>query len=136
MARTTDLTTVRRRLFLQAASLFISSVAIAAHIYSAPLFDKIPYHTSALSGEAWLLELVEGHPERIKTELGMRLHVFLKLVDELRRIGLSGSRNVSLEEQVAIFLYTAVTGLSIRHVGERFQHANATISWQVPPAFL
>ena len=27
-----------------------------------------------------------------------------------------------------IFLYTSVTGLSIRHVGERFQRANGTIS--------
>ena len=131
MARTTDLTAVRRRLFIQAAGIFISSVAMAAQIYSAPLFDKVPYHTSALSGEAWLLELIEGHPERIKTELGMQRHVFLRLVEELRTVGLSGSRNVSLEEQLAIFLYTAVTGLSIRHVGERFQHANATISRHV-----
>ena len=66
----------------------------------------------------------------------MLLHVVLKLVDELQRIGLSGSWNVTLEEQVAIFLYTAVTGLSIQHVGEHFRHANATISQQVPPAFL
>jgi len=33
-----------------------------------------------------------------------------------------------MEQHVAIFLYTCVTGLSIHHVGERFQHANATIS--------
>ncbi|KAH8992664.1 hypothetical protein EDB92DRAFT_1797011 [Lactarius akahatsu] len=58
--------------------------------------------------------LIEGHPERIKTQLGMRCHVFLNLVDELRRVGLSGSRHVSLE-QLAIFkfLYTAVAGLSV-----------------------
>ncbi|KAH9013692.1 hypothetical protein EDB85DRAFT_1838731, partial [Lactarius pseudohatsudake] len=67
-------------------------------IYSIPLFNKTPYHTSALSGEAWLLELIGGHPERMKTQLGMRL-----------------------------------TGLSVRHVGERFQHANETISRYVSP---
>ncbi|KAL1944221.1 hypothetical protein VTO73DRAFT_3406 [Trametes versicolor] len=33
-----------------------------------------------------------------------------------------------LEEQLAIFLYTCRTGLSTRHVGERFQRANATIT--------
>ncbi|KIM61587.1 hypothetical protein SCLCIDRAFT_54529, partial [Scleroderma citrinum Foug A] len=42
--------------------------------------------------------------------------------------GHEASTNVSLEEQLAIFLYTWVTGLSIRHVGERFQRSNDMIS--------
>ncbi|KAJ7050996.1 hypothetical protein C8F01DRAFT_939060, partial [Mycena amicta] len=42
--------------------------------------------------------------------------------------GYTGSRHVSLEEKLAIFLYTCVTGLSVRHVGERFQRSNETIS--------
>ncbi|KAJ8581084.1 hypothetical protein M405DRAFT_752331 [Rhizopogon salebrosus TDB-379] len=50
---------------------------------------------------------------------------------ELHALGYSNSRFVSLEEQLTIFLYTSVTGLSIRHVGERFQHSNETISWRV-----
>lgn len=56
------------------------------------------------------------------------MHVFLALVAELWLHGLTDSRDVSLEEQVAIFLYACVTGLSIRHIGERFQHSNETIS--------
>ena len=43
-------------------------------------------------------------------------------------MGHGDSKYVTLEEQLAIFLYTSVTGLSIRHVGERFQRANGTIS--------
>ena len=43
-------------------------------------------------------------------------------------MGHTPSRYVSLEEQLAIFLYTSVTGLTTRHVGERFQRSNATIS--------
>jgi hypothetical protein len=35
----------------------------------------LPYHTSALSGEDWVQELIHGHPNRIKTELRMHLHV-------------------------------------------------------------
>jgi hypothetical protein len=74
-------------------------------------------------------ELLVGHPDRIKTELGMRVHVFLALVAQLRLLtGLTDSRHITADEQVAIFLYTCVTGLSIRHVGERFQHSNETIS--------
>jgi hypothetical protein len=58
----------------------------------------------------------------------MHLHVFTAFVAELRACGMSDSCHIILEEQAAIFLYMCVTGLSIRHVGERFQHANETIS--------
>jgi hypothetical protein len=89
---------------------------------------KEPYHTSILSGYAWVQELLNGHPERIRTELGVHKEVFLALVEELRLMGHGDTRYVTLEEQLAIFLYMSVTGLSIRHTGERFQHANGTIS--------
>ena len=83
---------------------------------------------SALSGEGWLLELLTGHPERICNELGMYAETFNHLVSHLRAYGHVDSKSVSLEEQVAIFLYTCVTGLTITHVGERFQRSNDTIS--------
>ncbi len=89
---------------------------------------KEPYHTSILSGYAWLQELLHGHPECIRTELGVHKKVFLALIQELRSMGHGDTRYVTLEEQLAIFLYTSVTGLSIHHVGERFQRANGTIS--------
>lgn len=87
-----------------------------------------PYHTSALSGEAWVLELMTGHPERIRCELGVSIDVFHALVTHLREIGIDRSKYVSIEEQLSIFLYMVVTGLTIRHVGERFQRSNETIS--------
>ena len=87
-----------------------------------------PYHTSALTGHAWVVELLTGHPERIRCELGVHQHVFLALIEELRQMGHTNSRYVSLEEQLAIFLYCCVTGLSIHHIGERFQRSNSTIS--------
>jgi hypothetical protein len=89
---------------------------------------KEPYHTSILSGYAWVQELLHGHPERIRTELGVHKEVFHALVEELRSMGHGDSKNVSLQEQLAIFLYMSVTGLTIRHTGERFQRANGTIS--------
>jgi hypothetical protein len=89
---------------------------------------KEPYHTSILSGYAWVQELLHGHPERIRTELGVHKEVFLALVEELRSMGHGDTRNVTLQEQLAIFLYMSVTGLSVRHTGERFQRANGTIS--------
>ena len=89
---------------------------------------KEPYHTSLLSGYAWVQELLNGHPERIRTELGVHKEVFYALIEELQSMGHRDSKYVTLEEQLAIFLYTSVTGLTIRHVGERFQRANWTIS--------
>lgn len=86
------------------------------------------YHTSILSGRAWVQELLYGHPERIRTELGMHEPVFRALIYDLYQMGHRDSKNITLEEQLAIFLYMCVTGLTIRHVGERFQRSNETIS--------
>lgn len=91
-------------------------------------YVKTPYHTSILSGQAWVQELLHGHPERIRTELGVHKHVFNALMLELVQMGHTDSKNITLEEQLAIFLYTCVTGLTVRHVGERFQHGNETIT--------
>jgi hypothetical protein len=84
--------------------------------------DPEPYHTSALTGQEWVMELIVGHPERIRCELGVHAHIFERLINDLRSLSHQDSRHVSLEEQLAIFLYTCVTGLkAVRHVGERFQ---------------
>jgi hypothetical protein len=93
-----------------------------------PYYEKQPYHTSVLSGYGWVMELLNGHPERIRSELGVHKHVFFKLIEELRLMGYSDGRDVTLEEKLAIFLYACVTGLTVRHLGERFQRANGTIT--------
>jgi hypothetical protein len=124
----------RRQQLILAAAYIVNVIGIATTLYASPLYWKQEYHNSKLSGEAWVEELIHGHPDWIRTELGMRLHVFLAFVDELRSLCLLGdSKNVSLTEQVAIFLYMCVTGLSIRHVGERFQRSNETISMYFLP---
>jgi len=106
----------------------IQGATLAVQLYASPLYWKQPYHISALTGEMWVNELIYGHPDRIRNCLGMRVHVYLALVGELRAHGLSDSKYVTLREKVAIFLYTCVTGLPIPHVGERFQRSNETIS--------
>lgn len=118
----------RRQRVIRYAALIVSIIISATANILQSVYVREPYHTSALSGEAWVLELLCGHPNRIRTELGVSVEVFSNLVQELRDIGYQNSRNVSLEEQLAIFLYMCVTGLTIRHVGERFQRSNETIS--------
>jgi hypothetical protein len=42
-----------------------------------------PYHTSILSGEGWVMELLNGHPDCIRCELGVSHDVFEELIYEL-----------------------------------------------------
>ena len=118
----------QRRALLATILYMVQCAALAMSLYASQWYWKQPYHTSALTGAEWVEELIYGHPDRIKNCLGMRVHVFLALLAELRLCGLKDSKHVSVREKVAIFLYTCVTGLSIRHVGERFQRSNDTIS--------
>ena len=114
---------------VQAAAIFVNVlIASAITISESDPVAVVPYHTSILTGQGWVVELINGHPERMHTELGVRVHVFQHLVAALQKAGMGPSKHLSLEEKLAIFLYASVTGLSIRHLGERFQRSNETIS--------
>ena len=107
-------------------SIILTATILILHLFYS--WEPEPYHTSILTGEGWVLELLTGHPEHIHCELGVHRHVFLELITELCRLGHTNSRFVSLEEQLAIFLYTCITGLTICHAGEQFQRSIETIS--------
>jgi hypothetical protein len=110
-----------------AYAFLVNVITVVVTVYAAPNYWKQEYHNSQMTGLAWVKELIHGHPDRIRSELGVRLHVFIALVEQHRALGMEQTRYVSLEEQITIFLYMCVTGLSVRHVGERFQRANATV---------
>ena len=117
-----------RKMMFMAAFTMANIVATAALIYADPLYNKLSYHTSALSDADWVWELISSHPGCICNELGVHKHVFCTLVEELQLAGHGPSKHVYLEEQLAIFLYTCVTGLSFQHVCEHFQHSGDTVS--------
>ena len=114
--------------WLQATSEVIRVVGIATALYASANYFTQPYHTSKLSGQEWVEELMHGHPDRIHCELGVHLPVFINLIITLRGMGYGDKQYVRLEEQLAIFLYGIVTGLSVRHIGERFQRSNETVA--------
>ena len=55
--------------------------AVASLLESVYICDS--YHTSALTGEAWAVELLSSHPEHMQTALGVNPHVFSALILEL-----------------------------------------------------
>ena len=88
-----------------------------------------PYHTSVLSGQQWVQELLDGHRDRMRDSLGTPAAVFEQLEQDLiRHGGLTPRRYIGTSEQLAIFLYQAVTNCSVRQAAERFQRSNETIS--------
>lgn len=117
-----------RQRLLRIINALVGVIVTAVGVVAEPIYQKQAYHTSKLTGQDWVLELLLGHPKRIQCELGVHRHVFTTLITELQDMGHTNSRHVSLEEQLSIFLYTCVTGLAVRHVGERFQRSNDTIS--------
>ena len=102
----------------QYAILFLSIIMTATAAVLQSLVTREPYHTLILTGEGWVMELLSGHPDRIRCELGVSHKVFSDLIAELQEMGYGNSKYVSLEEQLAIFLYASVTGLTIRHLRE------------------
>ena len=60
-------------------SLLLPTLMRLIHCY----YMKEPYHTSILSGYAWLQVLLQGHSECIHTELGVHKDVFHALIREL-----------------------------------------------------
>ena len=112
-----------QRVTLPLVSALLMATSTQLHYYI-----REEYHTSILTGEGWVQELLAGHAKRIHCELGVSREGFHKLISYLRSAGYKRSRHLSLEEQLSIFLYTCVTGLTTRHVGERFQRSSETIS--------
>ena len=113
----------------RAAAITVALVAASlAQHFSARYHKKTPKNNSKFTGQQWLDELLTGHHQRFYDAMGMNKHVFQALLCELIRHGLHDTRHVSAEEQPAIFLYLAVTGLPQRHLEERFQRSPSTLT--------
>jgi len=102
--------------------------AAAAGLYFEMNFLKTPQHTSLLRGRAWINELLSGHPDRMKNNLGISQEGFVYLEQLLiEKGGLKSSRFMDSTERLGIFLYAVVSDLSMRKLAERFQRSTDTI---------
>ena len=112
-----DSSSINSDLLIDLGVIFFNLVINSTLQYGISTYDKMAYHTSALTGEMWVLELLNGHPEHIQNELGVHKHVFWNIIKDLHLFGHQDSKVIMLKEPLAIFLYTCITGLSIRHPG-------------------
>jgi site-specific recombinase XerC len=80
---------------------------------------------------AYTFELLDcGNDRRIKEVLRMTRASFYGIIGWAdRRQLLLATRNVTVEEKLAMFLITLGHGLSNRALQERFQHSGETVSW-------
>ena len=108
-----DPSSIDSNLLIDLSVIFFHLVINSMLQYGISTYDKTAYHTSALTGEMWVLELLNGHPECIQNELGIHKHVFWNIIKDLYLFGHQDSKVITLEEQLTIFLYTCITGLSI-----------------------
>ena len=90
---------------------------------------KTRRNDSKMTCAHWVKELLQGHNGRFRSALGLRKHVFDKLLAELtRKAGLQDTRYRTAKEQLAIFLYMVTTGLSNRKTQEQVQRSADTVS--------
>ncbi|KAM7479047.1 hypothetical protein LguiA_027260 [Lonicera macranthoides] len=88
-----------------------------------------PCRDSALSGSAYVKEILNGNKVRCREVCRMDLPVFHKLCDIVRKQGiLHDTSRVAIEEQLAMFLFTVGHSAGNRLVQERFQHSGETVS--------
>ncbi|XP_059436125.1 protein ALP1-like [Corylus avellana] len=90
--------------------------------------DRIPQRTSALTGAAFVHEVLHGHPGTCYELFRMKRDTFISLADVLRANYIQDTRTVSVEESLAIFCLIVGHRQGMRVAADRFQHSTETIS--------
>ena len=92
-------------------------------------YDKLPQHTSILSGSEYMAEVRDGNPTNCHDMFRITLDLFYHLVDELKHYGYlkEGKVRVDVQEAVAIFLYIVNHNTWMQPMANRFQHSTGTV---------
>ncbi|WAR54063.1 hypothetical protein PtB15_3B573 [Puccinia triticina] len=90
---------------------------------------KEPYNNAIFTGEAWTRHILNGNRLRAQAMFRLSTHVFDICSEELLSIDVEpASKLVSMDEQLAIFLYIVGQNATNRQTQDRFQHSGETIS--------
>ena len=81
-------------------------------------------------GCIYLHELLQSSPRRVYNVLRMKKETFILLCTWLEEnTELQNSWCTTIQEQVAMFLWTLNYSASSRQIAEQFQHSRETVSW-------
>ena len=111
--------------------MFFSLVGVGTSLcasYYLKYLNKQKRRISKLSGIEWVRETLDTHGESYRM-FRMEPHVFQRLLDVLvQNYGLRPSMEISVEEALAMFLWTCGHNQSNRNVQNRFKHSGETVS--------
>ncbi|XP_062088771.1 uncharacterized protein LOC133795333 [Humulus lupulus] len=90
-----------------------------------------PLHTSDMSRRQYLLELLNGHPDRLFYTIRMDINTFRSLCRRLVEMEvIEHDKVISVEEVVVMFLWIVTHNQRVRTVAERYQHSGETVCCQ------
>jgi hypothetical protein len=112
------------QVFSSAAVMIVLGLATAKNPAIVP---KERCRTSVLTGRMYVQELLNGHARRFQEIMRMQLTTFLAICQDLREVEIKETLNISVEEQLAMFLSVVGHRWSNRDVQERFQHSGETV---------
>ncbi|XP_041011305.1 L10-interacting MYB domain-containing protein-like [Juglans microcarpa x Juglans regia] len=97
-----------------------------------PVFEQMPEHNIGLRERDYIVAILNGHPNNCWNIFWMEIYAFEALCNTLRgNEYLESTREVSVEEALAIFAYTVRYAQVQRITGDRFQHSSETINRHV-----
>jgi hypothetical protein len=107
-----------------------AAVTMAAIANADEQLFKEEYHTSALTGRAWVQEHLDSpNPQKMRDTFGVSRFVFLKTLEKLcEHSTLTDRRSIDIEEMLACFLYFARTNMPFRILADRFNCSSETVS--------
>ncbi|KAI7945481.1 hypothetical protein MJO29_011869 [Puccinia striiformis f. sp. tritici] len=114
---------VQKRRFL------VFLVALAGLRRWSKLIHKEPYNDVIFGGDAYVRHMLSGNERRAQAMFRMSINVFHECSEELEAIDHKpASKLLSMDEQLAIFLYIVGQNATNRQTQDCFQHSGKTIS--------